>query len=1125
MIHIWNNDIRMPLHFLLALGPLIYFYILCLTRPEYKFNRKGLLHFIPILPEQFIQQVSLLQFLTCISVILYLYYADRLIEHFYRRQKFIDGDRYRRELRWLHKLLNCFGVLWILGIPLSAVIFFDHYYQLNPQAYCLFYLCAAAILIWIAISTYLRPGSKVPTNPPSFTKLVLPAELKQKGAWLKNVVKNNLYYRDPNLSLSSLAEKLGLTTHELSRVLNGVLKKSFNDFINEYRIAEVIRNMQNPAYDHLTLMGIAYDSGFNSKSAFHRIFREKTGKSPADYKAELKKELPAYNLGQNPRLAAIISFHETTPKWSEKKLKRNVMFKNYLKIAFRNLVKDKAQSLINISGLAIGFAVALLAGLWVWDELSFDTYNTNYPTITQIARKEISKGDVNISDGSNHFPVPLAGELRTNYNNVFRQVALATEKGAHILAAGEQKHTLQGIFAEKGFTDMFTLKMISGSAAAFSDPHSILICQSAAIALFGRTDAIGKVVKLDNMQPLTVTGIFEDMPVNSSFSGIGFFCPFDLLVSIYPGVKNLLGDWNDSSFFLYANLQPGISAQKASAVIRDVYWAKIKNNPNQVPGNKVELFAHPMKDWHLHSQWRNGVKSGGQIQIVRLFSLIGVFVLLLACINFINLSTARSGKRAKEIGIRKTMGSQRSQLIIQFLGEVFLMILLAALLGLGIVLVSLNGFNHIAGKDISFPWSSAWFWLFATLFVVVTTLISGSYPALYLSSFNPIKVLKGTIKAGRYTALPRRALLTVQFVVSIVLIIGTIVVYRQIKLAENRPIGYDRNGLIRITMTTPDLKGKYDVLQKELLSSGGAISLAESSSSATGDNYFDDHFEWEGKDLSPHNQSFALMAVTPEYGKTVHWKFLTGRDFSRSFATDQTGVILNEAAVKYTGLKHPVGQIIRWNGKPFTIVGVIKDMVKDSPYKPVGQSLFFMAAEIGPEITIRLNPALSAAQAISKIEPIFRKLNPSAPFDYTFVDDEYAHKFAAEQRIGTLAEIFAALAVFISCLGVFGLASFIAEQRVKEIGIRTVLGASAYSIWQLFSKDFVVIILVALVIAIPVAYYAAHKWLEGYEYKTTLAWWIFLTGGTGVLLITLLTASFHSVKAALANPARSLRTE
>jgi putative ABC transport system permease protein len=453
------------------------------------------------------------------------------------------------------------------------------------------------------------------------------------------------------------------------------------------------------------------------------------------------------------------------------------------------------------------------------------------------------------------------------------------------------------------------------------------------------------------------------------------------------------------------------------------------------------------------------------------------------------------------------------------------MVLLAFLLGICIVMVSVNWFNVIAQKNISFPYFDGWFWLSAATFIVVTALVAGSYPAWYLSSFNPVKVLKSGFKAGRYTAVPRKALLAIQFIVSIVLIIGTIVVYRQIQFAKDRPIGYDRNGLIRIMMTTPDLTGKYDVLQKELLSSGGAIRFAESSSAATENNYYDDHFEWEGKNVKAHGQSFALTAVTPEYAGTVGWQFEEGRNFSRSLATDAGSVILNEAAVKYMVLPHPVGKMIRWNGRPFTVVGVIKDMVKGSPYMPVQQGLFFMAPEIGPEITIRLNPQLSAATAIGKIEPIFKRLNPSSPFTYAFVDDEYAHTFAAEQRIGTLSEVFSMLAVFISCLGIFGLASFVAEQRVKEIGIRKVLGASVFTIWQLFSKDFVVLVLAAMVIAIPVAWYVAHNWLEGYQYRTALSWWIFLVAGMGVLLLTLLTVSIQSIKAAIANPVNSLRSE
>jgi putative ABC transport system permease protein len=801
------------------------------------------------------------------------------------------------------------------------------------------------------------------------------------------------------------------------------------------------------------------------------------------------------------------------------------MLENYFKTAWRNIVKNKAHGFINISGLSIGMAVAILIGLWIWDELSFDKYNKNYNTIAQIARKEITNGETYVSSGSNHFPIPLAYELRKNYQNLFKQVSIATEVSKHILDFNGNKFAQQGMYAEQDFANIFTLNMIKGSSAGFSDPNSILLSESAAKALFGKADVIGQIVKLDNVQPLKVSGVFENLPRNTTFSEVNFLCPWSLLVSTNKDVKDKLDDWDNSSFYIFTQAQPGISVEKISAVIKTIYWAKIKDMQGKTAGNKVDLFLHPMKDWHLRSEWKNGVQAGGQIQIVWLFGIIGVFVLLLACINFMNLSTARSENRAKEVGIRKAIGSLRSQLINQFLGESLLYVLLAFMLSIILSSASLNWFNQIADKKIVFPFSNVPFWFFSLAFIIVTACLAGSYPALYLSSFNPVKVLKGTFKTGRLTIIPRKVLLTVQFTVSIILIIGTIVVHRQIQLAQNRSIGYDRKGLIHITMNTPDLNGKYDVLQKELLSSGGAVSFAQSSSANTEDNYFDDRFEWEGKNPNLSAQSFALMAVTYDYGKTVGWQIEEGRDFSRNFSTDNKAVILNEAAVKYMQLRHPIGKQIKWHGNLFTVTGVIKDIVKGSPFTGVQQSLFFMVPDVGPNIVIRLNPQLSAAEAISKIEPVFRKLNPSSPFEYTFVDDDYARKFATEQRVGTLSTIFATLALFISCLGIFGLASFVAEQRVKEIGVRKILGASVFGLWRLMSKDFVTLVFISFLLATPLAYYFMHNWLQNYQYKAELSWWIFAAAGIGALIITLMTVSFQSIKAAIANPVKSLRTE
>ena len=800
------------------------------------------------------------------------------------------------------------------------------------------------------------------------------------------------------------------------------------------------------------------------------------------------------------------------------------MIKIYLKTAGRNLIKNKVSSFINICGLAIGMAVAILIGLWIWDELSFDTYNKNYSTIAQVARKEISNGEAYVSNNNNHFPIPLAGELRMNYNNLFKYVALATEEGKHIIDFKGSKFSEQGMYVEGDFTNIFTLNMTAGTSTDFSNPNCVLLSNSVAKALFGNTDPVGKIVRLDNDQPLKVSGVFEDLPHNGSFSEVNFFCPWSLLVNTNKSVKDNLDNWDNSSFHIFTQAAPGISMEKISAAIKDVYWKKIKDKQVKTAGNRVDIFMNPMKDWHLRSEWKNGVQAGGQIQIVWLFGLIGTFVLLLACINFMNLSTARSEKRAKEVGVRKAIGSLRSQLIKQFLYESLVAVLIAFAISIGIVLLSLNWFNDIADKQIIFPSSNLQFWLFSVLVILVTAFIAGSYPAFYLSSFKPVKVLKGKLKAGRFTAAPRKFLVTMQFTVSIILIIGTIVVYRQIQFAQNRPIGYNRNGLIRITMNTPDLNGKYDVLQKELLSSGGAVGFAQSSSATTENNYFDDRFEWDGKDPNQPPQAFALTAVTYDYGKTVGWQLEEGRDFSRNFSTDDSAVILNEAAVKYMKLTNPVGKIIK-GFRTYTVIGVIKDMVKESPYKPVQQSMFFMVPGVGPDITIRLNPQLSAANAISKIEPVFRKLNPSSPFEYTFVDEEYARKFAAEQRIGTLSTIFAILAIFISCLGIFGLASFVAEQRVKEIGVRKVLGASVFSLWKMLSKDFVMLVFISLFIATPVAFYFMRNWLQNYEYHAELSWWMFAVAGAGTLAITLLTVSFQAVKAAIANPVNSLRSE
>jgi ABC-type antimicrobial peptide transport system permease subunit len=801
------------------------------------------------------------------------------------------------------------------------------------------------------------------------------------------------------------------------------------------------------------------------------------------------------------------------------------MLKNYFKIAWRNLIKNKGTSLINIGGLAVGMAVATLIGLWIWDELSFDKHNKNYDTIAQLARKQTTNGEVFISENSNHFPIPLAGELRSKFPEYFKNVALATEGFDQMISVDENRFSRQGMYVEPAFLDIFSFNILAGSGRGFNDPNSILINKSLAVSLFGNENPMGKILELSNTQPVKVAGVYKDFPTNSRFHEISFFCPWDLFLITNSGVKKDLDNWVNSSYNIFVQTPPERSMQDLPKSIRETYWNRIKNDRPQSSNDNVALFLHPMKDWHLRSEWKNGVQAGGRIQLVWLFGAIGVFVLLLACINFMNLSTARSEKRAKEVGIRKTVGSLKIQLVKQFLSESFLTVCIAFALSIGIVLLSLNWFNEIADKKVNFPFDVPLFWIIASLFIIITAFISGSYPALYLSSFQPVKVLKGTFRAGKSAAVPRRIMVAIQFTVSIILIIGTIVVYRQVQHAQSRPIGYDRSGLIRFDMNTADLNGKNDVLRQELLASGGLMEVAASSAATTENNYFDDRIEWEGKDPKLAKRAFVLRAVTYEFGKTVGWQFAEGRDFSRSYQTDNAAVVLNEAAVKYMQLTNPVGKTITFNNNKFTVVGVIRDMITDSPYKPVEPGLFFMVPQIGPVITMRLNPQLSPSKAISLIQPVFKKLNPNGLFEYKFVDEEYGRKFAAEQRIGTLSTVFAILAIFISCLGIFGLASFVAAQRIKEIGVRKILGASVINLWSLLSKEFILLVALAFVIAIPIAYYFMDQWLQKYEYHANLAWWIFGAAGTGALLITLLTVSFQAIKAAVANPVKSLRTE
>ena len=809
--------------------------------------------------------------------------------------------------------------------------------------------------------------------------------------------------------------------------------------------------------------------------------------------------------------------NRTNTLWNKKHAKTNypTLFGSFVKVGLRNLFRNKAASFINIFGLSMGMAVTLLIGLWIWDELSFNTRFQHYDRIAQVWQRGSSHGNKWTQTSA---PVPLAEELRRSYPGDFTYV-VASEPARFTIASGDKKFNQFGNYMEPDAPEMLSLHMLRGDRAGLRDPSSILLSETSAKKIFGDSDPMGRLVKINNLHTVKVTGVYEDMPYNSDFRDMSFIAPWSFFIANWDWIRNMKDFWGANTIDVFVQLAPHADLDKVAGKIKDTRERKYHEKDT-----RLELFLHPMSKWHLYSDFKDGVNTGGPITFVWLFGTIGIFVLLLACINFMNLSTARSERRAKEVGVRKVMGSLRAHLIGQFFSESLIMTQFALVVALLVVQLGLPWFNTVADKKLSVPWANPGFWLCAIGFSFFTGLIAGSYPAIYLSAFQPVKVLKGTFRLGRLAAMPRKISVVVQFTVSVLLITGTIIVYRQIQFAKNRPVGYERSGLIAIQETTPEIYTNYPIIRRELLRSGAALELSESQGPVTDIWASEIGFDWKGKDPNLPGQ-FAVVGIRHEYGKTVGWQFTAGRDFLPALATDSDGLVLNEAAVKYMGGKNPVGETITWNGRNYHVLGVIKDMIMASPYTPVPQSVYYILREGGNFINIRINPSMGTSTALSRMERVFKTYNPAAPFEYTFADQEYAKKFGSEERIGTLASFFAILAILISSLGLYGLASFVAEQRTKEIGVRKVLGASLVNLWRLLSTEFVLLVLISFLIATPIAYFFMHSWLQQYQYRTAISWWIFAAAGLGALAITLLTVSYQAIRAAMMNPVKSLRAE
>ncbi|MEM7381920.1 MAG: FtsX-like permease family protein, partial [Bacteroidota bacterium] len=684
----------------------------------------------------------------------------------------------------------------------------------------------------------------------------------------------------------------------------------------------------------------------------------------------------------------------------------------------------------------------------------------------------------------------------------------------------------QGNFMQSEAPELLDLNILRGEKDGLREVNSIMLNESTAQALFGNEDAIGKVIKVDKRFDLMVTAVYQDIPFNTSFRDLTFIIPWKHYQSNNEWVAGNVDSWGTNSYQVFVRIADKVNMAEVSKSIGDV----ILDNNESFADFSPKVFLHPMKDWYLRGEFEQGAQIGGRITYVWLFGIIGVFVLLLACINFMNLSTARSEKRAKEVGIRKSIGSQRSQLIHQFLGESLLVSLLAFVLAMILVVLCLDGFNQIAQKEMEFPFSDMRFWIASLLFILITTLLAGSYPSLYLSSFHPVKVLKGTFKAGQNAGLPRKILVVVQFTVSVAFIIGTFIVMKQINHAQNRPIGYDQDGLIQIPTFSPEFLGKTEVLRTEFINSGAVVNMGTSSAPTTDIWSVQTGYDWDGKPEG-FQESLAWTAISADYAETLKLNVIQGRNFSKERATDSLAVLINEAAVEYMGFDNPIGQFIRDTdteepGPPLKIIGVVEDMIAQSPYQTVMQGMYlFDRFGIINYYYLRLNPDQSTNKSLATIEEVFTKHFPTVPFQYQFVDEEYGNKFAAEQRLGILSGIFTVLAIIISCLELFGLTSFVAEQRTKEIGVRKVLGATVFNMWNMLSKEFLKLVAISSLIAIPIAYYVMNDWLQEYQYRIALKWWIFGLAMLGALLLTLVTVSFQAIRAAQQNPIKSLRME
>lgn len=780
----------------------------------------------------------------------------------------------------------------------------------------------------------------------------------------------------------------------------------------------------------------------------------------------------------------------------------------------RSLRKNGTYSFINISGLAIGITCSLLILLWVFDELTFNKFIPKADRLYQVWINASFDGKIN---SWTSLPLPAYEELKTQNSNIKNTCVTDWGGGDHLFASGDKRLYKKTYYASKEFLEMFEFPLVKGNAAqVLDDPNSIVISESMAKVMFGDADPINQVIRVDNANDLKVSGVLKDVPKNSSFQ---FDCllPWELKVKVESWVKNAQTNWGNNSFQIFMELNDQKNQAAVETAIKGVI---MKHDPADY---KRELFLHPLLKWRLYSNFENGKSAGGAIEYVRTFTVIAVFILLIACINFMNLSTARSERRAREVGIRKSVGSKRHELIFQFIGESIFISTLAFAIAVLLTQLVLPYYNNLVDKKLFIDYMSRNFWLFALGLIFLTGIVSGSYPAFYLSSFQPVKVLKGKIQVGKSASLPRKVLVTLQFGFSILLIIGTIVMYKQIQHSKDRSLGYDQENLITIDFTE-EIRKNFRPIKLELLQSGVVKAVTKSNSPIT-DIWSNNFLGWPGK---PETEKviFTTIATEYDYTKTMGIKLLEGRDFSEDFKSDSLAIIVNKAAMDLMQLKNPIGTKLDLWGKKRELVGIVDNVLMGNPFQPIKPMFIVLVPDWAGAVTVRLEKTKDLTASIKKVEEIFKKYSPAYPFQYEFADVQFSKKFNDINMQSRLASLFALLAIVITGLGLFGLAAFTAEQRTKEIGIRKVMGASVSSLVGLISKDFSILVIIAFIVSSPVAWWVLNSVvLDKYKYRIDIPWWVFPVTGLIALGFALIIVSTQALRAAHANPATSLRND